>query len=84
MKTGAQYRQSLLDGRATYIDGERVDDPGRHPLFKTPVDNVADSYDHAYSTEPNAFNSSCLRFSLTPGQSSRMLSPMRRFIKSWW
>ena len=56
MKTGAQYRQSLVDGRATFIDGERVVDPGKHPLFKTPVDNVAASYDHSYSTEPNAYN----------------------------
>lgn len=56
MITGNQYRESLMDGRATFIDGQRVTDPSTHPLFKTTVDNVADSYDRFYSTEPGASN----------------------------
>jgi 4-hydroxybutyryl-CoA dehydratase / vinylacetyl-CoA-Delta-isomerase len=54
VKTGNQYRESLKDGRATYIDGQRVEDPSSHPLFKTTVDNVAESYDNYFSTEADA------------------------------
>ncbi len=31
MLTGAQYLQSLDDGRATYFEGERVHDLPSHP-----------------------------------------------------
>ena len=33
MLTGVEYRQSLLDGRATYFEGERVDDLPAHPIL---------------------------------------------------
>ena len=43
MKTGPQYRQSLLDGRRCYMDGELIKDPSAHPLLARATTNVADT-----------------------------------------
>ena len=43
--TGAEYLESLRDGRAVYIDGERVDDVTRHPAFRNSVRSIARLYD---------------------------------------
>lgn len=51
MMTGAEYKQSLYDGRATYFDGERVDDLPRHPILGQSVALVAKSYDRFYSAD---------------------------------
>jgi 4-hydroxybutyryl-CoA dehydratase/vinylacetyl-CoA-Delta-isomerase len=56
MMTGAQYKESLKDGRLTYIDGDQVTDPANHPLLKTAVDVAARVYDSFYSAEPGAYN----------------------------
>ena len=56
MMTGAQYKESLKDGRLTYIDGDQVTDPANHPLLKTAVDVAARVYDSFYSAEPDAAN----------------------------
>lgn len=56
MLTGEQYRASLLDGRRCYIDGERIDDPGKHPLLATAVDSVAATYDRFYDPTPGAYH----------------------------
>lgn len=56
MMTGEQYKASLRDGRLTFIDGDQVTDPARHPLLKTAVDVAARVYDSFYSAEPDAFN----------------------------
>jgi 4-hydroxybutyryl-CoA dehydratase/vinylacetyl-CoA-Delta-isomerase len=56
MMTGNQYRESLLDGRRSYIDGELVGDPSLHPLLKGAVDMVARTYDRFYSEEPDAYH----------------------------
>lgn len=45
MLTGAQYVQSLDDGRATYFEGERVTDLPGHPLLGPAVQRVAEGYD---------------------------------------
>ena len=45
MLTGAQYKESLSDGRATYFEGERVDDLPGHPLLGSAVDRIASDYD---------------------------------------
>jgi hypothetical protein len=34
IRTGGDYRESLRDGRAVWIDGERVDDVTTPPAFK--------------------------------------------------
>lgn len=56
MMTGEQYRQSLLDGRRCYIDGELIKDPGEHPLLRRAVDSVAGTYDRFYDPAPGAFH----------------------------
>jgi 4-hydroxybutyryl-CoA dehydratase/vinylacetyl-CoA-Delta-isomerase len=56
MMTGAQYKESLKDGRLTYIDGDQVTDPATHPLLKTAVDVAARVYDSFYSDDPDACN----------------------------
>lgn len=45
MRSGESYRQSIRDGRALYLEGERVADPTEHPLIKPSVDWVAATYD---------------------------------------
>ena len=43
--TGAEYIQSLRDGREVYFDGERVDDVTVHPAFRNAVRSIARLYD---------------------------------------
>ena len=39
--TGAEYRESLRDGREVYIDGERVADVTAHPAFRNAVRSLS-------------------------------------------
>jgi 4-hydroxyphenylacetate 3-monooxygenase len=52
IRTGAEYRDSIRDGREVYIAGERVKDVATHPMFKPLVDIRAQIYDmqHAPAT----------------------------------
>jgi 4-hydroxyphenylacetate 3-monooxygenase len=43
--TGAEYLQSLRDGRCVYIDGERVPDVTTHPAFRNATRSIARLYD---------------------------------------
>jgi 4-hydroxybutyryl-CoA dehydratase/vinylacetyl-CoA-Delta-isomerase len=54
---GEQYRQSLRDGRATYFEGERVDDLGAHPVLGQCVERAAAEYDRFYDPAPGAISS---------------------------
>jgi 4-hydroxyphenylacetate 3-monooxygenase len=45
IRTGEQYRDSIRDGREVWINGERVHDVTRHPMFKPAVDIRARIYD---------------------------------------
>ena len=45
MKTGADYLESLDDGRTIYLDGQRIADPARHPAFRNAARAIADLYD---------------------------------------
>jgi 4-hydroxyphenylacetate 3-monooxygenase len=47
MRTGRQFLESLRDGRAVYLDGERVTDVTSHPAFAEPIRQVAAMYDLA-------------------------------------
>src|SRR6478735_5869326 len=47
MRTGAEYLRSLNDGRAVFVDGERVKDVTRHPAFREAARSVARLYDIA-------------------------------------
>jgi 4-hydroxyphenylacetate 3-monooxygenase len=48
LRSGDDYRASLRDGRAVWIEGERVDDVPSHPAFKPIVDARARIYDLAH------------------------------------
>jgi 4-hydroxyphenylacetate 3-monooxygenase len=54
IRTGSQYRDSIRDGREVYMNGERVRDVTRHPMFKPLVDIRARIYDmqHQCDTQP--------------------------------
>jgi 4-hydroxyphenylacetate 3-monooxygenase len=43
--TGAEYLESLRDGREVWIDGERVADVTVHPAFRNSARSVARLYD---------------------------------------
>src|SRR3989442_760008 len=45
MRGGAAYVGSLRDGRAVFLDGERVDDVTKHPAFVEPIRKIAETYD---------------------------------------
>ncbi len=45
IRTGEQYRESIRDDREVWINGERVKDVTRHPMFKPIVDVRARVYD---------------------------------------
>ena len=48
IRTGAQYRDSIRDGRRVWINGERVQDVTVHPMFRPLVDIRARIYDMAH------------------------------------
>ena len=45
IRTGAEYRESLRDGRSIYVNGERVKDVTTYPPFQGVVDTIASLYD---------------------------------------
>ncbi|HKQ64108.1 MAG TPA: 4-hydroxyphenylacetate 3-hydroxylase N-terminal domain-containing protein [Methylomirabilota bacterium] len=47
MRSGDAYVASLRDGRAVFLDGERVDDVTKHPAFVEPIRRIAETYDRA-------------------------------------
>jgi 4-hydroxybutyryl-CoA dehydratase/vinylacetyl-CoA-Delta-isomerase len=56
MLTAEDYRQSIRDGRASYLEGKLVVDPVTHPLLRISVDWVASTYERTHSAGPEARN----------------------------
>jgi 4-hydroxybutyryl-CoA dehydratase/vinylacetyl-CoA-Delta-isomerase len=54
MMTGAQYKASLNDGRATYFEGKRIDDIEGDPVLGHTVNEIAATYDRFYAPGPDA------------------------------
>lgn len=52
--TGAEYMESLRDGREVYIYGERVEDVTTHPAFRNAVRTMAKLYDSLHEKERQA------------------------------
>ncbi len=48
IRTGAQYKDSIRDGRRVFVNGERVQDVTTHPQFKPLVDIRARIFDMAH------------------------------------
>lgn len=55
MITGDEYRASLRDGRAVWLDGAKVNDVTSHPLLVKSVDWVASTYDRYAGAENPMF-----------------------------
>lgn len=51
LMTGAEYLESLRDGRAVHVDGERVADVTRHPAFRNAALSTARLYDALHAPE---------------------------------
>ena len=49
MRAGADYKVGLRDGRAVYLDGQRVLDVTAHAAFAAPISRIAATYDLARS-----------------------------------
>src|SRR5262249_46397466 len=47
MRSGKDYVAGLRDGRAVYLDGERIADVTAHAALAEPIRRVADTYDRA-------------------------------------
>ena len=47
MRRAAEYVASLRDGRAIFLDGERIDDVTKHAAFAEPIRRIAERYDAA-------------------------------------
>ena len=52
IRTGAEYRESLRDGRSVYVNGERVKDVTTYPPFQGVVDTIASLYDLQHQPGP--------------------------------
>jgi 4-hydroxyphenylacetate 3-monooxygenase len=73
VKTGADHLTALRDGRAVYIDGERVSDVTMHPAFRNAVRSAAAFYD--YQAQPENIE----RMTFAPGAGSGYA----RIHRSW-
>jgi 4-hydroxyphenylacetate 3-monooxygenase len=51
VRTGAQYIESLKDGRTVFVNGERAEDVTEHPAFRESVRSIANLYDLAAAPE---------------------------------
>jgi 4-hydroxyphenylacetate 3-monooxygenase len=51
MRTGSEYLRSLRDGRAIFVDGERVKDVTTHPAFREAARSIARLFDIAAAPE---------------------------------
>jgi 4-hydroxyphenylacetate 3-monooxygenase len=49
--TGAQYLESLRDGREVYVYGERVQDVTAHPAFRNAARSIARLYDALHDAQ---------------------------------
>ncbi len=49
--TGAEYLESIRDGREVYIYGERVKDVTKHPAFRNAARSIAKLYDALHADE---------------------------------
>lgn len=56
MLTGAQYKDSLGDGRKVYFEGRLVEDFESEPALSVPLQVIADGYDKYYNAGPDAVN----------------------------
>ena len=68
--TGPEYIDSLRDGRAVYIYGEKVEDLTGHPAFCNSIRSIARLYDALHSPEAEA-TLTCARDTASGGSTHR-------------
>jgi 4-hydroxybutyryl-CoA dehydratase/vinylacetyl-CoA-Delta-isomerase len=56
VKTGAEYRESLRDGRQVWFQGERTGDPFCHPRLRRAAEWIAATYDRFDDGVPGSVN----------------------------
>jgi 4-hydroxyphenylacetate 3-monooxygenase len=79
IRTGQQYRDSLRDAREVYINGERVRDVARHPMFQPLVDIRARIYDMAHDKATAAV----LSYE-AGGERHAIANKLPRSQQDWW
>jgi 4-hydroxybutyryl-CoA dehydratase/vinylacetyl-CoA-Delta-isomerase len=75
MLNGDQYRESLRDGRAVFMDGERVEDVTTHPLIRVSADWVAATYDR-FASEAAMGTSPLFSLPRTPAELQAQMDAM--------
>ena len=54
IKNGAQFLESLRDGRVVFYKGERVKDVTKHPIFCNMANKIAETYDKQHDPDYQA------------------------------
>ncbi len=80
IRTGAEYRASIRDGRAVFIDGERVADVTTHPAFKPIVDIRARIYDMAH----DAATRDVMSYRAPDGERHAIGNKLPESQDDWW
>ena len=86
---GTAYLESLRDGRAVYLEGERVRDVTAHPAFRNASRSIARLYDALHDpkkspilTAPDAFGQRVHKF-FKPSSTAQELFEAREAIMCW-
>src|SRR5579875_2407347 len=83
IRTGSEYRDSIRDGREVFINGERVHDVTRHPMFKPLVDIRARIYDMAHEPATRDIMS-YVEKRLGGGERNAVGNKLPRTQQDWW
>ncbi|MGH7965053.1 MAG: 4-hydroxyphenylacetate 3-hydroxylase N-terminal domain-containing protein, partial [Candidatus Binatia bacterium] len=83
IRTGAQYRESLKDGRTIYVNGECVTDVTAYPPFQGTIETLADLYDLQHEqrellTFPSPKNGQPVNLSFLMGETVEEVERRRR------
>jgi len=76
LRTGAQYLDSLRDGRQIWINGERVADVTTHPAFRPIVSLRARLYDMAHEAQ----HAAAMSYVDAASGELRLLAPERTHV----
>ncbi len=68
LKTGKDHIDTLRDGRAIYLHGQRIEDTTTHPAYHNAIRSVADLFDFQCRPE----NRDLMTFSTGSGVASRI------------
>jgi 4-hydroxyphenylacetate 3-monooxygenase len=79
IRTGDQYLDSIRDNREVYINGERVKDVTRHPMFKPLIDIRARIYDMQHEAATRGI----LSFQ-QDGEWQAVANKLPRTQQDWW